>query len=170
MNIGIRQEKTEDYIAVEAVVQQAFANVEISDQTEHELVARLRNSDAFIPELSLVAVMGLEVVGHILFSRAAIGQSETLALAPVSVLPEHQNKGIGGALIKEGLKRAKDLGFGSLIVLGHPGYYPKFGFKKASLWGIKAPWDVPDEVFMAMELRPGALNDVSGVVSYSNAF
>jgi len=144
--------------------------VEISDQTEHELVARLRNSNAFIPELSLVAVKGVEVVGHVLFSRAAIGQSETLALAPVSVLPKHQNKGIGGALINEGLKQAKDHGFGSVIVLGHPGYYHKLGFKKASLWGIKAPWDVPDEVFMALELKPGALKEVSGVVSYSSAF
>ncbi|CEG29671.1 GNAT family N-acetyltransferase [Bacillus sp. B-jedd] len=170
MNIIIRQEKTEDYKAVEAVVRQAFANVEISDQTEHQLVARLRDSDAYIPELSLVAFIGVEVVGHIMFSKAIIGQSETLALAPVSVLPEYQNKGIGTALITEGLDRAKALGFASAIVLGHPGYYPKFGFKKASLWGIKAPWDVPDEVFMAIELKPESLKGVSGIFSYSSEF
>ncbi|RHW43101.1 N-acetyltransferase [Neobacillus notoginsengisoli] len=172
VGIKIRQEVAEDIQAVEEVIKRAFANVEMSDQTEHELVARLRNSEAFVPELSLVAVKGEagEVIGHILFSKATIGQSETLALAPVSVLPEYQNQGIGGQLINEGLKWAKKIGYGSVIVLGHPEYYPKFGFKKASLWGVKAPWDVPDEAFMALELTPAALEGVFGVVRYSDAF
>jgi predicted N-acetyltransferase YhbS len=93
-----------------------------------------------------------------------------LALAPVSVVPEHQNKGIGSALISESLKIAKEIGFKSVIVLGHDKYYPRFGFKPASTWGIKAPFDVPDEFFMALELGDGALEDISGTVVYSKEF
>jgi len=73
-------------------------------------------------------------------------------------------------LINEGLEQAKAAGYPSVIVLGHADYYPRFGFKSASLWGIQAPFDVPDEAFMALELTPGALKDVSGVVQYSEAF
>lgn len=95
---------------------------------------------------------------------------DSLALAPVSVAPGHQKKGIGGKLIVAALEKAKELGYGSVVVLGHPEYYPKFGFKKASEWNIKAPFEVPDEVFMAMELRENALQGVEGVVQYSEAF
>ncbi|WP_053368769.1 GNAT family N-acetyltransferase [Bacillus sp. FJAT-27245] len=172
MDISIRQEKEADYQAVEEVIERAFSDVAISDKTEHHLVKRLRSSMAFIPELSLVAVHEAtgEWVGHILFTKARIGDAETLALAPVSVLPEYQNRGIGGLLINKGLEKAKEQGYESAIVLGHPGYYRKFGFKKASLWGIKAPWNVPDEVFMALELRAKSLDGVSGTVEYADAF
>lgn len=172
VDILIRQEKDEDIKAVEEVIKRAFADVAISDKTEHQLVKRLRGSDAYIPELSLVAVHEAtgELVGHILFTKARIGNAGTLALAPVSVLPEFQNRGIGGLLVNKGLETAKELGYASVIVLGHPGYYPKFGFKKASLWGIEAPWNVPDEVFMALELRVKALDGVSGTVEYAEAF
>ena len=95
---------------------------------------------------------------------------DSLALAPVSVVPEHQNKGIGSELISESLKIAKELGFKSVIVLGHDKYYPRFGFKPASTWGIKAPFDVPDEAFMALELEDGSLEDISGTVVYSKEF
>lgn len=95
---------------------------------------------------------------------------ESLALAPVSVLPDYQSKGIGKKLILEALQKAKELGYQSVVVLGHPEYYPKFGFQKASHWRIKAPFDVPDEVFMALELQENALVHVSGVVEYSRAF
>ncbi|RDU35329.1 N-acetyltransferase [Neobacillus piezotolerans] len=172
MDISIRQEKEADYQAVEEVIKRAFTDVEISDKTEHQLVKRLRGSKAFIPELSLVAVDEAtgKTVGHILFTKAKVGDAETLALAPVSVLPEFQNLGIGRLLVNKGLKTAKELGYESAIVLGHPNYYPKFCFKKASQWGIKAPWNVPDEVFMALELRGKAFDGVSGTVQYADAF
>ena len=173
MNLTIRQEKSEDYQTTENVVKKAFANMEFSDQKEHELVSRIRKSDAFIPELSLVAI-DTEIIGHILLSKIKIMNDnqfeESLALAPVSVLPEYQNKGIGKLLIHEALKKAKELGHKSVIVLGHPEYYPRFGFKEASIWGIKAPFDVPNETFMALELTENALHNVSGVVEYSTAF
>ncbi|MDQ0242938.1 putative N-acetyltransferase YhbS [Bacillus fengqiuensis] len=93
-----------------------------------------------------------------------------MALAPVSVVPEYQKKGIGSQLIHTALKNAKERGYHSVIVLGHKSYYPKFGFKTASSWNIKAPFEVPDEVFMALELTADSLKNVQGVVHYSKAF
>ncbi|MGE7935001.1 GNAT family N-acetyltransferase [Viridibacillus arvi] len=174
MNITIRQEQPSDYKVTEDVVQKAFANMEFSDKTEHELVVRLRISDAFIPQLSIVAVDNDKVIGHILLTKIKIinedQSTESLALAPVSVLPEYQNKGIGKLLINTALENAKELDYKSVVVLGHPDYYPKFGFKKASTWKIKAPFEVPDEAFMVLELSNNALSNVSGVVEYSSAF
>ena len=174
MNIIIRQETEKDYKLSETVVEKAFKNAEHIDHKEHLLVAKLRKSDAFIPELSLVAELDGEIVGHIMLTKLLIenegSKYDSLALAPVSVVPEHQNKGIGSELISESLKIAKELGFKSVIVLGHDKYYPRFGFKPASTWGIKAPFDVPDEAFMALELEDGSLEDISGTVVYSKEF
>ena len=94
----------------------------------------------------------------------------SLALAPVSVLPEYQNNGIGSKLIRESLKIAREIGFKSVIVLGHDKYYPRFGFKPASLWGIKAPFEVPVEAFMVLELEVRVLDDVAGTVVYGKEF
>ncbi|MBJ8008581.1 MULTISPECIES: GNAT family N-acetyltransferase [Bacillus cereus group] len=171
--IKIRQEQQNDYSKTEEVVKEAFLNEEFSDKKEHELVKRIRECDAFVPALSIVAV-DEEIVGHIMLSKITIEQGGTtvdsLALAPVSVAPSHQKKGIGGKLIVAALEKAKEFGYGSVVVLGHPEYYPKFGFKKASDWNIKAPFEVPDEVFMVMELRENDLQGVEGVVQYSSAF
>ena len=167
--VTIRQERQTDYRKTEEVVQQAFLNEEFSDKKEHALVKR----DAFIPELSIVAV-DEEIVGHIMLSKITIEQDgasvDSLALAPVSVVRSYQKKGIGGKLIVAALEKAKELGYGSVVVLGHPEYYPKFAFKKASEWNIKAPFEVPDEAFMAVELSENALQGIEGVVQYSNAF
>mgnify|MGYP001453075692 CR=1 FL=1 len=169
MNIKIRQEKETDYKVSENLVEKAFKNAEYSDQKEHLLVAKLRKSDVFVPELSLVAELDGEIVGHIMLTKLIIENEEnrynTLALAPVSVLPEHQNKGVGSKLISEGLKVAKEIGFKSVIVLG-----PRFGFKPASTWGIKAPFEVPNEVFMALELEVRGLEGIRGTVVYSKEF
>ncbi|OQR57512.1 GNAT family N-acetyltransferase [Bacillus sp. CDB3] len=171
--VTIRQEQKNDYSKTEEVVKQAFLNEEFSDKKEHELVKRIRKCDAFIPELSLVAV-DEGIVGHILLSKITIEQDgtsvESLALAPVSVARGHQKKGIGGKLTTAALEKAKELGYESVVVLGHPEYYPKFGFERASQWNIKAPFEVPDEVFMVMELRENALQGAEGVVQYSSAF
>ncbi|AFU14055.1 GNAT family N-acetyltransferase [Bacillus toyonensis] len=171
--VTIRQEQKNDYRKTEEVVKEAFLNEEFSDKKEHELVKRIRECDAFIPELSIVAV-DKEIVGHIMLSKITIEQGGTtidsLALAPVSIAPSHQKKGIGGKLITAALEKAKELGYGSVVVLGHPEYYPKFGFERASQWNIKAPFEVPDEVFMVMELRENTLQGVEGIVQYSSAF
>lgn len=133
MSITIRQELSEDYKITEKVVRSAFANMEFSDKKEHELVSRIRKSDAFIPNLSLVAV-NKEIVGHILLSKLKINNdnqfAESLALAPVSVLPEYQNEGIGRLLILEALKKAKELEYNSVVVQGTQNIIRNSGLKK----------------------------------------
>jgi len=174
MKAAIRQERENDYQITERVVQEAFRGAEYSDETEHLLVVKLRNSEGFVPELSLVAEVDGEIIGHIMLTALTIKngnrQYGSLTLAPVSVLPRYQNQGIGSALIKEGLKKAKELGFKSVVVLGHEKYYPRFGFKPASLWGIRAPFNAPREAFMALELEKGSLEGVSGIAVFPREF
>lgn len=175
MNITIRQEQPKDYQQTEELIETAFRNEELSDQQEHFLVQRIRKSDAFIPELSIVAVNQQdEIVGQILFSKITIENKEqamiSLALAPVSIHPDYQNEGIGSMLMEKGLEIAKEAGYTSVIVLGHANYYSRFGFKPASLWGVEAPFDAPDEAFMALELEKGMLKQLDGVVHYPEAF
>lgn len=167
--IRVRQEQATDREAVYLIHQNAFKQT-----NEADLVNALRNSEAFIPELSIVAVIDEKVLGHLLFTRISItdgnASHESLALAPVAVDPVYQSQGIGSALIREGLFLAKKLGFKSIIVLGHEHYYPKFGFVSASRWQIKAPFNVPENAFMALELAPGSLESVSGTVKYAKEF
>lgn len=114
------------------------------------------------------------MVGHILFTKVFIQSEgvnkESLALAPMAVLPGMQREGIGKQLIKSGLEKAGNLNYESVIVLGHAEYYPYFGFKPASGYGITAPWKVPDEVFMVLELEENTLSGVQGLVNYAQAF
>ena len=149
----IRQERPEDYDTVYHVVKEAFENVEYTDGNEQNLVAALRKSKSFIPELSLVAVEDEKIVGHILFTKAVVQGVEVLALAPLSVLPDYQNRGIGLSLMKEGHSIAHKLGYEYSVVLGHSKYYPKAGYIPASECGIKAPFEVDDESFMALNLN-----------------
>lgn len=165
----IRQEEPRDYSAVYQVVKSAFENAEHSDGNEQELVVALRNSSAFVPELSLVAVCDGRIVGHILFTKVTVSGKIALALAPLSVLPVYQRQGIGQALMAEGHKIAQELGYEYSIVLGHPQYYPKVGYRPASSFGIKAPFDVPDDNFMAIKLKP-TVEFINGTVKYDPAF
>ena len=166
---NIREEHKTDYQQVFLVHQKAFGQEE-----EGQIVERIRKSEGFIPQLSLVAEIDGVVVGHILFSKIHIETShdnkQTLSLAPMAVLPDFQKQGIGGKMIKAGIQKADELGFDSIIVLGHPDYYPNFGFEKASKWKITCPFEVPDEAFMAMELKEGALVNSAGQVVYPPAF
>lgn len=174
MNIFIREEKVKDYNIVESIIEKAFVEAEHSDNNEHKLVSKLRESHAFVQDLSLVAEIEGEIKGHILMTKALIENGEdsfeTLVLAPLSVLPEYQKKGIGSKLIKEAFERAKKLGYTSVIVLGHKNYYPKFGFEKASKYSIEAPFSVPEECFMIAKLQDNALHGVNGVVIYAKEF
>lgn len=165
----IRQEQPNDYNTVYKLVKSAFENAEHSDGNEQELVAALRSSSAFIPELSLVAICDGIIAGHILFTKVTVDGKAALALAPLSVLPAYQRKGIGQALIAEGHKTARKLGYEYSIVLGHPKYYPKAGYRPASLFEIKAPFEVQDNSFMAIKLKPTA-KPLNGTVKYDPAF
>ena len=137
----IRQEETKDYKAVYRVVKSAFDSAEHSDGNEQDLVNALRNS----------------------------GGSTQLALAPLSVIPARQRQGIGKALIQEGHRRARELGYRYSVVLGSETYYPKMGYLPAEQYGIQAPFDVPRENFMACQLEKGAPH-ISGVVQYAKEF
>lgn len=164
----IRQESPSDYESVGEVVKTAFQAAEYSDGREQDLVAALRNSDSFVPELSLVAVEDGEIVGYILFTKVYIGKCTALALAPLAVRPDAQKKGIGMALMGKGHQIAAVLGYDYSVVLGHPHYYPKAGYVPASTYGIQAPFDVPDENFMALKLHSGAKR-AEGCVQYDAA-
>jgi predicted N-acetyltransferase YhbS len=174
MQLTIRQELPADYPAVFAIVETAFRTMQFADGDEQFLVEALRKNKAFIPELSLVAEADQQLVGHILFTPLWITNGDrnfsSLTLAPVSVLPEYQNMGIGSALIHEGHRIAVALGFTSCFVVGHPGYYPRFGYKPAGNWGIAPPHGAPPEAFMAAELIPGSLTGVTGVAKFLSEF
>lgn len=170
LNLVIRQETENDQETVYEIVKAAFENAEHTNGDEQNLVNRLRKSEAFIPELSLVAEREGKLVGHILFTKAKIGAKLVLAIAPLAVLPESQGQGIGKKLILTGHEIAKQLGFGAVILVGHPTYYPRFGYIPASKWGIKAPFEVPDECFMALELFEDSLKDVSGIFEHAKEF
>lgn len=165
----IRQEKIEDYDAVYHVIKDAFAAAEYTDGNEQNLVNELRKSNSFIPELSLVAVADEKVVGHILFTKTYVNGVEVLALAPLAVLPEYQNRGIGLDLIKQGHRIAHRLGYEYSVVLGHSKYYPKAGYIPASQYGIQAPFEVEDENFMAVSLS-GNQKKLNGIIEYDKAF
>ena len=165
----IRGETPGDYDSIAVVNRRAFGQEE-----EGLLIANIRGSDGFDPPLSLVAEIEGDVVGHILFSPIHIetesGDVPVLALAPMAVLPNFQKRGIGSQLVRTGLDISRQAGHAIVVVLGHPGYYPRFGFQQASQFGVRSPFDVPDDVFMVQGLIPGVLDAVSGVVRYPRAF
>jgi len=169
--LTIRQETSDDLKEIFEVNHIAFGQ-----ENEAKLVDALRNNGRiFIPELSIVATDNKKIVGHILFTKINIKDDRgninvSLGLAPMAVRPEFQRSGIGGQLIKQGLKVAEELGFRSVIVLGHEHYYPKFGFEPADKWNIKAPFDIPSDVFMAIELVKNGLKNISGTVMYPKEF
>jgi putative acetyltransferase len=165
----IRSELPEDTDAIFEVNYQAFAQ-----DGEARLVNALRDDGDYLTELSLVAVSGDRIIGHILFPPISIvsdtAEIPALALATLSVHQDFQCLGIGTALIEEGLKECQRLGHRIVIVVGHPTYYPKFGFTVARDHGINAPFPCPDKAFMALSLARGALDGISGMVRYPHAF
>ncbi len=125
------------------------------------------------PLVSLVAVENQEVVGHIMFTAVMLESFDELrlmGLAPMAVSPALQRRGTGSKLIKVGLQRCTALGAGAVAVLGHPEYYPRFGFRPSSEWGIKSEYNVPEGVFMMMELKAGYLQGYQGIIRYNPAF
>ena len=167
--VEIRQENKNDYEEVYHVIKTAFETAEHSNGNEQDLVVALRNSNRFIPELSLVAVQDNKIIGYILFTKIVIGEYEELALAPLGILPKYQKRRIGTKLIEEGHKIAKNLGYHYSIVLGSDKYYPNFGYIPASQYGIIAPFEVPDENFMAIKLN-ATNKEITGVAKYAKEF
>ena len=133
------------------------------------MVNALRKGDAYISELSLVAESDGEIVGHIMFTKATVGKHTVLALAPLSVAPEYQRQGVGTALVKEGHRIAREMGYEYSVVLGSENYYPRFGYVPAAELGIKPSFDVPSENFMAYKLKDSALS-ICGILKYAKEF
>ncbi len=167
--LEIRQETKKDYEEVYNVIKTAFKTAEYSDGNEQNLVVALRESNNFIPELSLVAIQDNKIIGYILFTKIEIGEYEELALAPLGILPEYQRQGIGKKLIEEGHKIARRLGYHYSIVLGSEKYYPKFGYIPARQYGILAPFKVWNENFMAIKLND-TNKEIIGAVKYAKEF
>ncbi len=163
----IRLETSEDVEPIRYVNEQAFGQ-----EDESKLVEKLRNRGVLT--ISLVAVHDGEIVGHIAFSPVVIESEcsslEAIALAPMAVLPEYQNKGIGSQLVRVGLEECRRLGHEIVVVLGHSDYYPRFGFIPAKPKGIECEFEAPDEAWMVLELREGALTEKSGTVKFQPEF
>ena len=165
----IRKETISDYPAVYALVKEAFQSAEHADGNEQDLVASLRSSRAFIPELSLVAEINGNVVGHILFTKAAVGNRPVLALAPLSVTPAFQRQGIGSALVRKGHAVAASLGYTHIIVVGSDQYYPRFGYVPATSLGVVIPNSIPSTYVMAVALGD-ADSRLKGPIAYAEEF
>ncbi len=175
MNFIINNETPSDYLQVKKVIKSAFnIEAENSEFNEWILVEKIRNSEYYINELSLVALIEGKVVGHILFTPMKINDEnnsyDSLALGPVSVHKDFQNKGAGKQLIKSGIEKAKELGYKSIIVMGDPQYYTKFGFDLASKFQIGTTSDYNDEYLFALELLKGELCRVRGIIKYCPSF
>jgi len=165
----IRRETPADHSAVYALTKTAFAGMEHADGTEQDLVERLRTCDAFIPALSLVSEKDDKIIGHVMFTKITIGGASALCLAPVSVLPGYQRQGVGAALIERGHEIAVGMGYGVCTLVGHPGYYPRFGYERASKYGITQPFPAPDECVMVKFLT-AAGKRVTGAAAFPPEF
>lgn len=162
----VRLEQPADVAAVHAVNTAAFET-----SAEADLVDALRAQPE--PILSVVADDGGSIVGHIVFSPVTLmghGELHIMGLAPMAVLPAQQRRGVGSALVRDGLERCRQLRCHAVVVLGHPEYYPRFGFVPASRFGIRSEYDVPDDVFMAVEFETGVLKGKAGTIRYHPAF
>jgi putative acetyltransferase len=162
----VRKEETKDLAAVHTLNACAFGS-----PAEANLVDTLRKQAN--PVVSLVAEDNQTIVGHIMFSPVSLSghpELKIMGLAPMAVKPTHQNKGIGTALVHAGLEHCRDLGYGAVVVLGHPGYYPRFGFAPSTHFGIDCEYEAPEEAFMLVELQPGYLRGKSGTIKYHAGF
>ena len=162
----IRYEEQHDIPGIRQVNTLAFETA-----TEADLVDVLR--DRARPLISMVAIVNAAVAGHILFSPVTLSSDPAMplmGLAPMAVLPSAQRQGIGSALVRAGLEACRRIGSVAVVVLGHAEYYPRFGFRPASSFGVNSEYHVPDDVFMVLELTPGILQGKAGTIRYHPAF
>lgn len=166
MIVQIRPETSDDHDSIRRVNHLAFGG-----ETEAKLVDALR--DGGHVSVSLVAVLQGEIMGHFLFSPVTIemtdGRIEVLSLAPMAVLPEYQRTGVGTALVEAGIKACRETPYKSVVVLGHPEFYRRFGFSPELTKTLKSPFG-EGEAWMALELVPGALDGIAGTVVYPPPF
>lgn len=168
--INIRPEQPEEFAKIYDLVKIAFETAKVSNGDEQNFVDRLRAGEGYLAELALVAEKDGELLGHIMLTRKAIqtvkGDFEMLLLAPIAIVHAHRSQGIGRALIQAAFGRARASGFQSVLLVGDPAYYERFGFKPTTSFGIANRDGIPDRFVMACELADGALAGVSGSVSF----
>jgi putative acetyltransferase len=175
MNVKIRNERTDEYRAVEELTREAFWNVHFPGCNEHFCLHNMRSHSDFIPELDFVAELDGKVIGNIVYAKGKIidnnGKShEVIGFGPVSVLPEYQKQGAGSALIKHSLDMARSLGFSSVFIYGDPRYYHRFGFRCAEKYDIRTSEGKFAVALMGLELAPGALREISGRLVESEVY
>jgi predicted N-acetyltransferase YhbS len=174
MAIAVRGERPGDAPIIAQIVQRAYADVPYSDHREHVMVDRMRASEAYIPDLSLLAEVDGKAVGHVLLTKAHIGfgrsASPTLALAPLSVVPAYRRQGVGKCLIGYAHNQATALGFTAIVLVGIPKYYQQFGYERLSRYPIKLPFDAPEANCMILALRADALDGLAGTVCYAEGW
>ena len=166
MDVSIRSEQPDDAAAVREINEQAFGGA-----LEANIVDAVRES----PEsISLVATLDGRVIGHILFTPVTVTppapDARVAGLAPMAVRPEFQRQGVGATLVRAGLDACRQHGYTGVVVVGHPEYYPRFGFVPAHTRGLEYEAPLPPEVFMAVELRAGGLPGRPGIVRYRPEF
>jgi putative acetyltransferase len=162
--IEIREEHPGDVESIRDVNKCAFGQ-----DLEGKIVDALRSNEAVL--LSLVATLNGRIVGHIIYSPASVGgEIMGAALCPMAVLPDQQRQGIGSKLVEAGNRSLQETGCPFIIVVGHASYYPRFGFRPASAYGIKCEWDVSDDVFMLLVLDQVKMQGVSGLAKYRHEF
>ena len=175
MKLTIRPERPEDYREVEALTREAFWGVFHPTCDEHYLVHKLRSSRDFVPALDMVAESEGRIVGHILYTKACVTDAagldhEVLTFGPLSVLPAYWKRGIGTALMRATIEQAGKLGFRGIVIVGHPDYYCRVGFRPAGAFGIVTEQGNAHDAFMALPLFPGALDGIAGVYRESPDF
>lgn len=170
-----RPETPDDYAEVEVLTREAFWNVYQPGCVEHYLLHVLRGDPAVVEALNQVCVLDGEIIGHIFFTRARVidaagNDHPLLSFGPISVRPTYQRQGIGSRLIESSLAPAAALGFDALAIEGNPAYYGRFGFRPASAFGITAEDGSSFDALMALPLRPGGLDGISGRLIHPAAF
>jgi putative acetyltransferase len=161
--VEIIEERAGDIAAIRDLNQRAF-----EQNQEANIVDALRSNGGAL--LSLVATVNGQVVGHIMYTPTSIGGLRGAALGPMAVLPELQRQGIGSQLVEAGNRRIEQGGCPFIIVVGHPEFYPRFGFTPARARGITCEWDLPDDVFMILVLDEAEMQGVSGLAKYRDEF
>jgi len=166
----IRKETKIDLDGIYDLVKIAFQIVKVSDGKEQDFVNQLRGSSDYIPELALVAEENDRMVGHIMLTKTYIvnggSKFETLLLAPISVVLEYRDRGIGVKLINESFRLAKEMGYASVFLVGDPAYYHRFGFKSSVEFGVTQLHNIPNEYVMGCEIVPNALPGISGIIHW----
>ncbi|MFA8298729.1 MAG: GNAT family N-acetyltransferase [Hyphomicrobiales bacterium] len=167
MQIIIKKTPEEHYFTTEKITREAFWNLYKPGCDEHLVLHNLRNSNAYIDDLDLIALTQHEISGHIISTRAIIkdeanNEYEVLCTGPISVLPSMQSKGIGSMLLRHSIEKAKELGYSGIILFGNPNYYQRFGFRNAEIYKITTKDGQNFDPFMALELKENSLENIKG--------